>query len=227
MIFKSQLLTQASGSVGGLTFSRNKGGAYTRARAVPINPNTPFQQIIRNAVASLSNLWVNVLTPTQRAEWDLYAANVPILNALGDPINLTGLNMYIRSNTPRLLGADPRADTGPGIFDVGEFTSPSFLTQEATDTVDVTFTDTDAWANEDNSSMMVYASRPQNPSINFFKGPYRFAAKIEGDAITPPSSPASIALPFPLIPGQRVFYRVNVTRADGRLSNPFRDFDDG
>lgn len=227
MIFKSQVLTQASGSVGGITYSHNAGGMYQRARAIPTNPNTPEQQTIRGAVTSLTNLWINSLSPAQRSLWETYAANVSVLNRLGEPIFLSGLNMYVRSNVPRIQGGDPRVDNGPTTFDIGDYSNPSFAIDEAANEVDVTFTDTDTWVDEDDTAMMIWASRPQNTTINFFKGPYRFAGKIDGDSITPPTSPAVIALPFPVIAGQRVFVRANVTRADGRLSAPFRGFGDG
>jgi hypothetical protein len=70
--------------------------------------------------------------------------------------------------------------------------------------------------------MFVFASRPQNPSINFFKGPYRIIATIPGADPTPPTSPQSISLAFPVVEGQKVFFRANVTRADGRLASSFR-----
>ena len=110
MLFKSALITQASGSIGGMTASRNKGGAYFRARALPTNPNTPEQQAVRGYLGTLANLWTNVLTPANRVLWDFYAFNVPVINAVGDSIQLTGQQMYIRANVPRLQAGLPRVD---------------------------------------------------------------------------------------------------------------------
>jgi hypothetical protein len=67
--------------------------------------------------------------------------------------------------------------------------------------------------------MFGYISRPQNITKNFFRGPYRYAGKIEGDSVTPPTSPATLVSDFPYAAGQRAFLRVRVSRADGRLSN--------
>jgi len=222
MLFKSALITQASGSIGGMTASRNKGGAYFRARALPTNPNTPEQQAVRGFLGALANEWANILTPAQRVLWDFYAYNVPVINKVGDSINLTGQQMFIRSNVPRLQAGLARVDGGPTIFNLGAYTNPSFSFDAANDEVDVTFDNTDDWANEDGSSMLIFASRPQNVTINYFKGPYRFAGRIDGDATTAPTSPAAIAAPFAAVAGQRVFVRVSVSRADGRLSAPFR-----
>jgi hypothetical protein len=227
MLFKSQLVTEVSGSVGGLVGSHNIGGMYFRARATPTNPNTPQQQTIRSAVGNLVARWTNILTELQRDIWRFYAFNTPLLNPLGEPINVTGLNMYVRGNTARIQAGEPIADDGPLVFNLGDLTTPSFDADRTADTMNVTFTDTDDWANEDDAAMLVYASRPQNASIVFFKGPYRLAGVIQGDSITPPTSPATIPLPFPLAPGQRLFARIAVSRADGRLSLSFRGLNDG
>lgn len=223
MKFKSALLTDASGSIGGITASRNRGGLYLRARVVPVNPNTPFQQAIRGFVASLTSGWNDTLTIGQRAGWDTYANQVPLPDPLGDPRNVGGLAMYVRSNVPRLQAALPRVDDAPIVFDLGTFTNPTFGTfAAATNDFAVTFDNTDAWANEDDSAMLVLGSRPQNASINFFKGPYRFADLIAGDATTAPTSPATIVNPFAFEAAQQIFVQIRITRADGRLSLPFR-----
>ena len=223
MKFKSALVTEASGSIGGMTASRNRGGQYLRARAVPVNPNTPQQQAIRGFVASLTSGWNSLLTSDQRSSWDEYALNVPLPDTLGEPRNVGGLAMYVRSNVPRLQAALPQVDDAPTTFNLGSFTNPSFGTFAATtNDFAVTFTAADAWANEDDSAMLLLGSRPQNPAVNFFKGPYRFAGLIAGDAITPPTSPATIVNPFAFAVGQRVFVQARISRVDGRLTLPFR-----
>lgn len=223
MKFKSPIITQASGSLGGSTYSRNKGGMYIRSRAIPTNPGSTFQSAVRAVFAELTNAWIDELSEAQRLVWQGYANNVQLIDKLGDPTNVTGLNMYVRSNVPRLQAGLPRVDTGPIVYDLGNFTAPQFAIDTANDEVDVTFTAADAWANEDDASMLVFASRPQNVTINYFKGPYRLAGMIDGDSTTPPTSPAAISLPFAVEAGQRIFTRVAVSRADGRLSYPFRD----
>lgn len=221
-LFKSQIITQASGSVGGMTYSRNKGGMYIRARAIPTNPNTALQQAVRNAVTQLSNFWVDTLTAAQRTSWELYADNVPVINRLGDSVLIPALSHYVRSNTPRLQNGLPRVDTAPSTFDLGPFTDPTFAVEPLTDLISVTFDNTDDWANEDDSAMIIYASAPQNPTINYWKGPYRLAGKIDGDSVTPPTSPQTMDMPIGIEAGQKAFFKASVSRADGRLSVVFR-----
>lgn len=225
--FKSQIITQASGSIGGTTYSRNKGGMYQRARAIPTNPNSPQQAAVRSIMGNLAIIWGSVLTVAQRAVWTIYAEQVPLIDRLGSAMNVTGLNMFIRSNTPRVQAGLDYVAGGPTEFNLGSFTNPSFTATEATDVIPTTFDNTDDWANEDDAAALVYVSRPQNPSIAFFKGPYRLAGIIAGDATTPPTSPASITSPFAFNAGHRMFVRFQVSRADGRLSLPFRTFATG
>lgn len=229
MLFDSAVITRGSGSLGGLTASRNRGGNYLRARAMPTNPNTPSQQAVRSFMSDLASRWASTLTQDQRDKWDLYALNVPLTGPLGSPRNVGGVGMYMRCNIARLNAGDAtlaRIDVAPPIFDLGEYTPPAIVSATAaTDTVAFSFDNTDDWANEDLAAMTFAISRPQNPGINFFKGPYRFADLVLGDGATPPTSPVQIVSPFPFEVGQRIFAFVRVTRADGRLSASFRGTD--
>lgn len=223
MKVKSALVTQMSGSIGGMTGSHNSSGLYLRARTIPVNTNTAAQQAVRAYMASLVAAWVNTLTQTQRDAWDAYAAAVTLTNPLGDPVNVSGLNMYCRGNIPRRQLGLPDVDDGPTVYTLAEGTQPEYAApSEATQDVAVTFDTSDDWVGEDDAAMAIYASRPQNPSINYFKGPYQYAGVILGDSVTPPTSPATIDLPFPFVAGQKVFFKANITRADGRYSSPFR-----
>ena len=228
MIFKSSIIESGSGSVGGLTLSRNRGGMYLRGRAVPTNPNTPFQQAVRSAAAQLASLWRNVLTADQRAAWDLYAENVELPNSLGDPRNVGGLGMYIRSNVPRIASGEAdlvRVDDGPIIFNLGDVGALEVISATAaTDVVSFGFTDTDEWVDEDAAGLLIYTARAANPSINYFKGPYRFAGAVLGDSTTPPTTPAAIDAAFNIDVANKTFVFARVSRADGRLSTPFRGF---
>ncbi len=220
MLFKSPVFTQVSGSIGGTTFSHNRGGLYTRSRTVPVNPSSPAQNAVRGRFATLMSRWTNVLTQDNRDDWDVYSLNVPLPDPFGDPRNVGGVGMYIRGNTLARQAGAPFVNPGPGIFSLAEFTDVTGVgVLAAGNLISFTFDNTDAWANEDEGFMMVYASRPQQPAKNYFTGPYRFADQIDGDGVTPPTSPASIASAFSYAVGQRVFIRIIVVRADGRVSN--------
>lgn len=221
MKFKSQLVTQVSGSVGGLVGSHNAGGMYFRARSIPVNPNTAEQQAVRSILAGLAAAWTTELTSDQRAAWENYAAAVPITDSLGEPRFISGLSHYVRSNVPRLQAAVARVDDGPVIYTLPSL-SPVGATPDASDDdADVTFDNGDSWATAVGGYLLLYASRPQGAGINYFKGPYRYMGKVAG-AVVPPTSPATIALPFPVAEGDQVFFLARSSQVDGGLSSPFR-----
>lgn len=223
MLFRPLLGTDLSGSVGGIVASHNRGGAYFRNRSIPTNPNTTQQGVVRGAVNQLSSAWGTDLTQAQRDAWTTYGDNVGVQNRIGETIFLTGQQQYIRSNTPAIQAGIARQDDAPIIFDLGSFTDPTLDSINATlDQVDVAFTVADDWANEDDSHMLVYASRPQNASVNYPNIPMRLAGTIDGDLALPPASPATLDLPFPVEVGHKVFLQGRVVRADGRLSTLFR-----
>lgn len=225
MKIKSQIITEASGSMGGLTASHNRGGLYFRARTIPVNPGSPQQVEIRGFMAQLTNLWLNILTSLQRSGWNNYAEQVPLADKLGEPRNVGGLAMYVRSNSPRLQAGLARVDDAPTVFNLGDYFPTSLPTaSEATQIITIPFSEADEWPAEDGAAMIFWVARPQNPSINFFKGPYRFADVALGLSGTPRTSPEAVPAPFAFVVGQRLFYRVNVTRADGRLSSTTRNF---
>jgi len=221
VLFQSTFLAKASGSLAGSVFSHNKGGMYMRSRSMPTNPNTLPQQAVRDAMRICVNAWTNVLTNTERDSWNLYAFNTPILNKIGLPTKRSGQNMFIRSNVSRLQAILPQVNTGPSTFDLGSFTPIDTPTADASSQLcGFNFTNADDWANDLAGAMLVYQSRPQNPTIDFFKGPWQLATIIAGSSMTPPTSPASWTSLFPLVAGQKLFIKVRVTQPDGRLSDP-------
>lgn len=221
MKFKSVLVSQVSGSAGGATFARNQGGLYMRARSVPTNPASAFQVQVRNFLTQLSQAWSGTLTAAQRTLWSTYSTAVPLTSALGDARSVGGIGMYNRSNVPRLQAGLPQVNNAPTNYNLGGFISPVVSANATTSTLTVSFSGSDTWVSSTQAGMLVYASRPQSVGITFFKGPYRFAGLIRGSG-TGVASPSVIAAPFALTAGQRVFYEIKVSQADGRLSSPFR-----
>ena len=191
MKFKSHIVTQVSGSVGGTTYAQNQGGMYMRARSIPTNPNTSFQQSYRQFFKTVMNAWTNTLTAAQRAAWSTYAKNTPVINSLGSSIILGDNAMFLRTNGPALQNGISLFASAPTTFDLGAFTAPVPTITHATTSMSVAFTTGDTW-NTAGGALLLYASRAQNGSINFFKGPFRLVGKISGGA----TSPQTFTLPF-------------------------------
>lgn len=216
-------IVDARGSIAGNTFSRNHYGAYVRARTSPINPNTAAQQLVRNSVAFLADMWAATLTAAQRTSWNLYGSSVAMTDKLGATMYLTGYNHFIRSNILLKMSSLTLVSAGPVIFEIPAH-DPTFAitASEGTQQISFVFDDTMAWANEDDAYMFKFQGSPQNAQRNFFDGPWRIIGSIEGDAITPPTTPDAQDAVFAIAEGQRQWCYARILRADGRLSEPFR-----
>ncbi len=216
MKFKSQIATQVSGSVGGTTYASNQGGMYMRARSIPTNPNTSFQASYRAFFRTVMNAWTNTLTAAQRAAWSVYAKNTPVLNSLGSSIILGDNAMFLRTNGIALQNGIALFTAAPTTYDLGAFTAPVPTITHASTSMSVAFTVGDSW-NATGGALLIYASRPQNASINYFKGPFRLVGKISGTA----TSPQVFVLPFAAgSTTSSMFVKASALQPDGRLSNP-------
>ena len=101
-----------SGSTGGITWSRNRYGAYTRVRAVPVSPNTIYQQAIKAYFQAATQAWA-ALTDAQRQAWRNWALVNPVTDALGAKQALDGHAAYVQINTTLLRGGDSQIDEPP------------------------------------------------------------------------------------------------------------------
>lgn len=213
---------QVSGSIGTMTFASNRFGQYMRNRTKPINPNTSYQQAIRSIMSMLVQYWNETLTSTQRSQWDTYAAAIPMQNRLGQTIYLTGFNHFIRSNVARQQAGLAIVADGPATLSLPPADETlAIAISEATQNITVTFNDALDWCDEDGGALILLCGSPQLHTRTFFKGPWRFADSIDGDAVTPPTTGATVAASFAIQEGQRMWVQGRIARADGRLSNPF------
>lgn len=134
MIYTGSFVSTASGSVGGITASRNKGGQYLRSRAVPTTSTTAPALQAKAFMASASAAWDD-LTEVQRDAWRRYGTIRQEVNKLGQVKILTGIAAHNRSYTrmaraaltPLLvppIGSDPDAlATYSATFDIGAGTT--------------------------------------------------------------------------------------------------------
>jgi len=219
MKFIGTIATDFSGSIGGITASRNRGGGYFRQRVVPVNPNTFRQSLIRTIFQDLQSTWTNILTPGARLAWDNYSLQTP--GFVGG-----GMQAYIAMNTPRIY-ADTlfastlgRIDVAPLIFDSGSFT-PIVPTTTAPSAISLAYTNTDSWAIADGGALYISAGAAVNASRTNYFGRYHMIGVVEG-AVVPPVSPEAAVSDLPFLAGQQIFVSVRASQPDGRLSAPQR-----
>jgi hypothetical protein len=169
-LIKSSLLSDIRGSVGGTTYSRNRGGSYARNRTVPINPQSSSQTRARSDLAQYSVGWAS-LTNAQRLAWNQYAETVVALNVLGESITYTGQQMYIRSNTLLELASLAAVNSPPPsnvqlsiAFGDSPTVNYDVSDNEIVATLQQNFTGT----------VLVFTGPPQSVGSYSLKVPYRF-----------------------------------------------------
>jgi hypothetical protein len=214
-------VTAMSGSIGGSTYARNRFGYYLRPRTKPVNPNSTGQELMRSTMAHLTELWHSTITAPQRIAWATYAAAVPSKNRLGETIYLTGFNQFVRSNSIAKAKLNTFVAPGPTVLALPE-TDPSFLitASVATQLVSVAFDNALPWALEVGADMFVELGQPQIVTRNYFNGPWKYMDKIAGKVAPAEPSPKTMATPYTLVLGQKVWAYGRIRRADGRISNP-------
>lgn len=216
-------IVDARGSIAGMTASRNRYGAYMRARIKPVNPKSQRQVAIRVIMMFIAEQWrESPMTDLIRAAWQTYAESVSWVNKLGEQVTLTGFNMFVMCNAARLNAGGTLITAGP--TDLGlPPGDPAFVVagSAASQELSVTFNPLFDWNIIDDGLMSVYMGRPKPSSHNYFGGPWRFADAIEGDTASPPTSPETMTAPFTLVEGQKIWCQARIQEADGRVSTLF------
>lgn len=82
------------GIFGTIVFSIWRQINYIRELAIPTNPNSPRQQLIRAFLTTASRAWA-VLTQGQRDNWDSVAAGITHTTQLGQSFSPTGIAFYV------------------------------------------------------------------------------------------------------------------------------------
>ncbi len=217
-------IIQASGSMAGNTFARNRFGNYMRARTKPVNPNSDRQVVARARLALLTEDWSEALSAVQREAWATYAAAVAMNNRLGETIYLTGFNHFIRTNSAYMQVAS-RQNDAPVVLSLAAQDPTFSIALSEANGITVTFDDTMDWASEGGAGMLISIGQPQTATRNFFGGPWRYHGWIGGTIPGPTASPdgPTAVTAWTLTEDHLVWVKARIIRADGRLSNEFSD----
>ncbi|HUD74480.1 MAG TPA: hypothetical protein VMQ76_05355 [Terracidiphilus sp.] len=111
------LVPPQSGSQQGITASRNRFGQYVRTRAIPVNPMSTAQGLVRARMTTNSAAW-RTITAAQRAGWSDLGLSMVRTDSLGQSYSLQGNQAYASVNNNRLqcglaVVADAPAVTTP------------------------------------------------------------------------------------------------------------------
>jgi hypothetical protein len=91
------IAAQISGSVGGITYSRNRYGTYIRRRAHPTVSQTTYATGAKSRLGAMSRLW-SERTDAERNAWNNWAANNPVTDKMGQKQVLAGNAAYMMLN---------------------------------------------------------------------------------------------------------------------------------
>lgn len=92
------MAAQASGAMGGIVYSRNRYGAYIRARSIPVKSMTAPALAAKARLSTISQGFQS-LTSAQKSAWSTWAETNPVVDVFGEKQVLSGAAAYIGINT--------------------------------------------------------------------------------------------------------------------------------
>lgn len=203
-----------SGSLAGQTSSRNRFGQYKRTRAIPVNPSSAAQGLVRARMTANSTTW-RTCTPAQRAGWTDLGLSIVRTDSLGQSYSLQGNQAFASVNNVRNLCGLAQLLDAPAIATPTNIISATVTCTAAA--LSFVFTATPVGAA---TYLAVYAS-PQRSAGRNFEGDYRFIKLSTVAQASPLILTAEYTAKFgiPVI-GNRIFFSV-VACSLGFESGPF------
>lgn len=222
-------VSQLSGSIGGIVYARNKGGAYIRTRTSPTQPNSELQVGARTLFSGAVNTWTNVLTPGERTAWNAYASAIPYTDVFGETRYYSGQQRYVQCYVALVnCGGTPvTAATAPSIFTAAEIVgSDALAVNQGATVANSTVSIVNSTGPSDvaaGDKLLIHIGGPITAAKNYFNGPWRYAAS--GVYATGGKYPDIVATdPWArtLAVGGRLAIYWRVLKADNRISNVAR-----
>lgn len=220
MKFTGTFVAAVSGSLAGLTGSRNKGGQYLRARAVPTTATSVPAINAKARLAGASAAWGG-LTDTQRDSWTRYGTIKPSINPLGEAKIISGINAYNAIYTRMNLAGDAPLASPPIGPDPNALATASATFDIGAGTTLLTFTPTPLGAA---NRLWLEAALVDSAGINYVQNLKRFIVASALNLATGYDYSAAVqAVLGPLSVGQKlVLFPMVYSSTTGLLSRPRR-----
>lgn len=107
------LITELTGSIGGITFQRNSSGNIARLKPnMPVNSSVN-QQVQQNYLSQLISAWSN-LSAANKTSWEVFAAAHDHINEFGETKVLNGFQWFLSCNLNLLLTSQATISAAPG-----------------------------------------------------------------------------------------------------------------
>ena len=165
-LIRSSLLSDITGSIGGTTYARARGGSYARNRTVPINPKTQNQDYVRGMFGTVSSMYSN-LSAQEIEQWQAWASQLRVHNRLGEEYTPSAKQAYVMSGVNLMqvglspLTVAPTATDGPA-FDIGKLAIVA--QQDGGELSNLTYTDVSGQVLAQGAIAQVRFSPPQIPA---------------------------------------------------------------
>lgn len=210
----------SSGSIAGETHSHNRAGQYVRNRRMPTQPiGTGRRAIIRSAFGAASSAWASIGSAAQAA-WTTYADAHPVVDSLGQSINLTGHQMYVAVNTQNLNIGQVLQSIVPARSDTLAPVLTAYTAVASTGVVTMTL-DGGGFATD---FILVAFARPQSSGRTFVSSFWQ-ADVLPGDSVGNATEGAKVVAQFgTLSAGQRLFIKLTPVNEFGVTGTPLIRF---
>lgn len=218
-ILLAGLPADARGKLAGFVFSRNASGTYIRTKVSPVQPRTPAQLAVREAVTWCAQYWRDTMTPAMRLAWEAYAKTTPLADVFGKRLPRKGMAMFLRYNSfLRRCGLTP-VTTAPPIG--GECAMP-FGPLTGTDADGVKLTSLVPTLTAGDLVSVAICAAPMSQARNFYSGPWQYKMNLTN--IT--TYPATLVAGDLTVIGQRWFVRLRMFAKNAMVGPPWQGYVD-
>ena len=175
----SALVSDMRNKLNGSVLSKNRYGSYVRNKVTPVNPQTQYQQEVRQRLGSLSQTW-RTLSTRQRNGWSELAKSTPFTDIFGDTKHLDGKAFFIKLNSNLLSIGQATISSAPVLGEIPPLALDSVIASTEND-LSVTI---DPAVVPAGFTLKVFSTPVLPAQINFVKNRYRDlgAATVVGGA---------------------------------------------
>lgn len=175
-------IMDARNKLAGIVFSANTHGAYIRRRVTPVNVATVAQLLVRQRFTTNSQAWRS-LTEDERKGFIEQKDNFKTTDIFGDLKSPTGQNLFIKLNQNILQISETPITAVPIPSAVQGFTNLSVVVDSGVDLLTITFDP----AIDAAVKVLVFATAPLSPGVNFVKADFRIITVLNSTDTSPVS----------------------------------------
>lgn len=221
-------IVEARGKLGGTVFTKNRSGAACRVKVTPVNHQSPDQQEVRVNFGGRSSAFRS-LTQDQINAWNEAAASgFPITNIWGDPVHLTGANLYTSLNLNLAIVGVAAISDPPS---AGTVSSPTGLAPAGLAGAATLFANAAFGPASDvvpaNTALAVFATAPVSRGVSFVKSKYRLIDFLDAaeDTGTTNLNTAYSDKFGALVAGQKIYMQVvAINKTTGQAGPPLAQY---